>query len=134
MREIKFRAWNKETKEMNKRVAVNGKNVISVWTDMDGDLCTRILDDQNNARYDYIPMQYTDKNGVEIYEGDIVAWGRYKDEVTGKEKFNGYGVVNYWLGDACFEIDDIEGVTNGISKVAQNEVIGNIYENKELLG
>lgn len=63
-----------------------------------------------------------DKNGVEIFEGDIV-------EFSGDE----IGVIKY--NDGCFEIE-ADGFTetfyyNRFSY--EVEVIGNIYENKELL-
>nr|DAO22384.1 MAG TPA: YopX protein [Caudoviricetes sp.] len=73
--------------------------------------------------------QYTglhDKNGKEIYEGDIVKI-KYRDEDIGKVIYehNGFSIdvtnmnKNYWR---------VSFVNNFI------EVIGNIYENPELLG
>ena len=119
MREIKFRAWDKRIKKI-----IGIGNMQDRFTIRnDGELIS--------GSNDLELMQYTglkDKNGVEIYEGDIVAWG---GETA--EDCNGYGVVSYWDGDACFEIDDIKGATNGISQRNYNKVIGNIYENKELL-
>ena len=76
-------------------------------------------------------MQYTglkDKNGVEIYEGDIVKWGEFKMEIFWGEDIGiGYGFC--WRnirGNGSYH----ESMTGFIDEY---EVIGNIYENKELL-
>ena len=72
-------------------------------------------------------MQYTglkDKNGREIYEGDVRC-GKYYFQ---SEQQTSYQVMKWDEKNACFywdgpEIPDFVGV----------EVIGNIYENPELL-
>lgn len=73
-------------------------------------------------------MQYTgltDKNGKEIYEGDIVKSEQWTPEI-----------YRVWFsrGGFCFSNDttDIEYV-NDAKYLEQFEVIGNIYENPELL-
>ena len=114
MREIRFRAWDKINREMipwNR--LLNGHNLRNVF--MRPEMCGLIL------------MQYTglkDKNGVEIYEGDILilCWS---DEV-GESHWGKVIVKNpfeYTPEEARYFIysDEIE-------------VIGNIYENQELLG
>jgi len=73
-------------------------------------------------------MQYTglkDKNGKEIYEGDIIKVRRFmeSDYVTTVEYRDGM----YWH---LFETEDYEIV----SVAYRCEVIGNKYENPELLG
>ena len=136
MREIKFRAWDKEEK-MWLKPAFNG--VICIGYNKH--IC--IVDNRPNARGGYTAqepilltwkevadvetMQYTglkDKNGKEIYEGDIVVYrdtsgsGRPREFTPRKVR---------WYRDSCDF--NISRPMNG----AEIEVIGNIYENPELL-
>ena len=105
MREIKFRAWHKIGKEM-----------VSDITHLDDD--------------DYIYMQFTglkDKNDKEIFEGDIV-------QNVGMPEYQKVGVVEFEGGK--FVVIPIK--TNKDKKYKGDlyywdEVIGNIYENPELL-
>jgi len=115
MREIKFRAWDKEMKIMQYDI---GKCYIR-----------QLSDDWGMT----IWMQYTglkDKNGKEIYEGDIVEASissEWDEEVPRNER----AVVvfeedRYWCKSQYtpdwYEMDAFSW-----------EVIGNIYENPELL-
>ena len=107
MREIKFRVWDKD---------------IKVFTE--DEFFT--VDDM---KYDdpYVFMQYTglkDKNGIEIYEGDILTCGNLNYKLVWED------------GKAC-EIHNKEDKFSPrflFNYLEQLEVIGNIYENKELLG
>ncbi len=68
-------------------------------------------------------MQYTglkDKNGVEIYEGDLIKQGSLISEVIWREDFWGVGEGHY---------DD----SSLYSCASRSEIVGNRYENPELL-
>lgn len=121
MREIKFRAWNKVKSEMTQNLTLmqigNGYGGLSF--NQHG---------QADERFCYL-MQYTglkDINGKEIYEGDIIetsdgnCFVRYDEATTSYEVvFEDEAVISLW-----------EAAVYGSEKV---EVIGNIYENQDLL-
>ncbi|MGL6186112.1 MAG: YopX family protein [Clostridium chrysemydis] len=122
MREIKFRAWDKTTKKLQDVYSINFGNK-DVWLKENK---KRII----GANFFEIElMQYIglkDKNGKEIYEGDILKddYGKidrviYYDYMFDLENFydNGYEIAN-------------QAFSEGTDKF---EVIGNIYENPELL-
>jgi uncharacterized phage protein (TIGR01671 family) len=134
MRELKFRAWNKDTNTMVKDYLTIE---VERYSANCGNPRTYTSLQHYNQSYieDLIPMQYTgrkDKNGKEIYEGDIC-----KFRLSTRYGFiDKTGVIRCEdLASGCtlkflpFELDgcrlDFE--------VLDLEVIGNIYENKELL-
>ena len=124
MREIKFRAWDREKEKMyevenicfygHKSVTLQYNPVIK------------------KAIEDIEIMQCTgmkDSTGKEIYEGDII-------KINEEECYSGEHV-----GDVCFlDVGGcwyINGVRDGLADINRNywiDVIGNIYENPELLG
>jgi len=108
MREIKFRIYDKEHLVM---IYFNG---------IFNKLPTSILIDQ-------MVMQFTglkDKNGIEIYEGDIISVTEYFSPKLFTIKFE---------DGAFIPLNDIyHGCCNGFSEETL-EVKGNIYENPELL-
>lgn len=136
-REIKFRAWDKEVKAMH---------YPQFWMQNKGGQPCVKLDD---GRFGYHGssmelMQYTglkDKNGVEIYEGDILAGedGEWQDNDETWVRYIA-GIVTWWDDNArWFLSDDLEGYMGDDDKADEPmdwnkyEVIGNIYENPELL-
>lgn len=154
MREIKFRAWDKKTKKMR---AVNSivfhyeeecfdfdnsrlPKVVNLWG-------KDIIEDKAIVLHREIKdvelMQYTglkDKNGKEIYENDLIMQYDYKGDrweirqiiysdhslnlgwcMKGIKKINKYNI-----GELCT-------VGIGPRDTERCEVIGNIFDNPELL-
>ena len=126
MREIKFRAWDNILKKMlyTEEYWIKKTDWYAI-NRVRG--CAITETDTNNG----VLMQYTglkDKNGKEIYEGDIVTSERFIH--TGDSYYN-VGVIKYREDIASFVFDEEEGGWDSIEVVYQ--VIGNIYENPELL-
>lgn len=127
MREIKFRAWDKTDKEMVDYFHIQSNNgSVTVYEYSADAFEDQRLPEDATDHIDYILMQYTglkDKNGKEIYEGDIVVthgWqGAIEMSHTGAYVI-AQGSFKELLHDYVYNKWDIE-------------VIGNIYEDKELL-
>lgn len=127
-REIKFRAWDTDFQKMvsvNNAKFANGTLIGAKGVNWDSKV---------------IVMQFTgllDKNGKEIYEGDVVKDERYVHEVR--------------FGTACIDASDYEEFCvetigfylthylgnpkefDGMSSGSELEIIGNIYEHGYLL-
>ena len=130
MREIKFRCWDKENKEM---LEVQELDYADSY---DGQpmVRTTMYNDYFDTE-DMILMQYTglkDKNGKEIYEGDIV---HIPDDY---EEYGFASGENYSIDfkDGRFRLKPKykpNATGYDLEFTEELEVIGNIYENPELL-
>ena len=128
----KYRAWYKEWKEMGR--------VGEIRFDLDGSVSVVLFKgnylDVSGPREKIVLMQSTglhDKNGKEIFEGDII---RYNIDVVDIKRHPTLGFYTVLDGREGFfgdgmSIDDFEEDEKEFSKTA--EIIGNIYENPELL-
>ena len=125
MREIKFRAWLKYKKEMvdNARPDFFSKQLHYLRDNSAGGKDVLGVSTEDIELMQYIGLK--DKNGKEIYEGDIVTLhnGKYKVIFNSKE-------ARFVLNDAFFDMD-IPFTNNNNERM---EIVGNIYENPELLG
>lgn len=133
MREIKFRAWDSEEKKMLLPDGIYGGDYSPFPnTNIIVDLLAESINDNWGAdelTERYVLMQYTglqDKNGKEIYEGDIVCVCNNKHGYFQVIFVNAY--VGGWL------LQHPEGTMSlGARDKKDLEIIGNIYENPELV-
>lgn len=144
MREIKFRTWDKRSKEL---IQIQGfkyvgeKHIQLFYLDTDGCSTTCTCEKEFIVLMQYIGLK--DKNGTEIYEGDIVRFDeeisvvRY-DEETARFVLEDYGIRGCLMeygwdeGAGGFGIVDTNGFDD-FNDISEIEIIGNIYENPELL-
>lgn len=134
MRELKFRAWDASIGQVCQVIMIwtsDGINHGLQYKTPDGG----IILSTTAAREGVTLMQYTglhDKNGEPIYEGDVIRAADQDGAVYSSD--HGVGVV-VWLEEwGIWYVD--HGINNGLGDVCYNElveVIGNIYQNPELL-
>lgn len=126
----KYRAWDKETKTMIDVSLIDFKKGVLVGEHLK-------FGETNFMSFDEIViMQSTglkDKNGKEIFEGDIITNGIDIVDVRNHETLGFYTLVNgreMFFGHGT-SIEEFEEDVEGFTEIA--EIIGNIYENPELL-
>ena len=141
MRTIKFKAKTLKVDEwiVGDFVCINGVTCIKPEGESDNvfPICTRV--------YPATVCQFTgflDKNGKDIYEGDVLRSDEYPYSCIGdNERDNYYAVVYYCEEGACFGTvtaknpsSDVGGISDGIlddverEKMKKFEVVGNIHE------
>ena len=117
-REIKFRAWDKKEKKMLYNIEYHNGEFFSTFEET-----------QKPAHCLIEVMQYTglkDKNEKKIYEGDILENGY---EVICGNQFGGIVIKRTFKKGKKTE----EVILHEIKEQKELNVIGDIYENKELL-
>lgn len=137
MREILFRG---QTRRYGEKVKLNGEKIKSNWVyggifpqNSDGDFAIIYQQEPTIEKYPVYADtvgQYTgmvDKNGTKIFEGDICSFCNTDGELTNYEVlwFGGKWVVREANSNA---VDDLD-----LFFCERSVVIGNIYDNPELL-
>lgn len=117
---LQFRAWDKRTKLMNDVTTIDLEQEIVFYHHWKYGHSKAI------PFSDVILLQYTglkDKNDTEIFEGDILKyWGECRPVVSHEASFG-------WIEGGYY----IPFPMMCISEISNTEVIGNIYENEDLL-
>lgn len=139
MREIKFRAWDKKKKEWMKEFYVGHNGIVYDFFDNYYPIgnyypkeltCIPEKDFELNQ-----VIGLTDKNGKEIYEGDILSSPSYGNvEVVWPEKYitgDNEDIMAWCVTGPDYK--KLDGVYRGLDVQYTWEIIGNIYENPELL-
>ena len=135
MREIKFRAWDVKNKKMIYHFLLTSKGEFVALRDPmtpDGD-DYGTMDFELPSSDGIVLMQFTglhDKNGKVIYERDVMRWLDMYLEVR-------WGSVGWVLSGPLFKrFESPDGPcreTNTTGYTTKSVVIGNVYENPELI-
>lgn len=137
MREIKFRIWDKKYHTFEFNCSPD------IFISTDGEVYEK--DERNYGMQTYIEYGKTDfyeinqyaglkdKNGKEIFEGDIVEVNQNSSEKGKWEIYFGLGSYMCKNTDNPIFLEDIVDILFDSEGKNQAEVIGNIYENSELL-
>lgn len=145
MRPIKFRAWDKIHKEMLYDVLEIEQGGFSFKTELEE---TRPI----NKGRDFVWQQFTgllDKNGKEIYEGDILktqigkyvwhyqarCYTEFDGNIYGDTVYRNFRSVENEYSENDYEFGEfyVNDKTRKHLNDGYLEIIGNIYENKDLL-
>lgn len=133
MREIKFRSWDKnnETMEYEGYGDNSGDRSSSYYPriELNGYVC----DESHDS---FVLMQFTgliDKNGEEIFEGDILKW-KDKKYIKAVVEWGEQADQARWLVVENLDVYDLSDLAHrNLVERIEAEVIGNIYENPDLV-
>lgn len=128
---------------MNREILSRGKRTDNgewvegfYWKDIWGDDTEYIYYDGES--YKVIPdtvgryTGLTEKNGKKIFEGDIVKTKKF-GKIIGYVNVNGYDIFRVVYVPAVFRLENTRREFNFVGNGTDYEVIGNIYDNPELM-
>lgn len=131
--ELKFRAWDKDNNSMFYSED-NQSDDFTFIGEKDGLQFYHIDENRYLKDTNSVLMQYTgltDKNGVEIFEGDILRL--LNSDVLCEVVYEAPSFCRRWLNSKVGNVRGVEMESMAHNTHIAYEVIGNICENKDLL-
>lgn len=133
MRELKFRVWDEKYKRFVKgdlffEQEAQGTFEPDCYHDEEGEIhCMKFSQRKLDRYHGYVIQQYTglqDKNGIDIYEGDLLKWHEGDHELSEVVFQNGSFFVKGVNWGALWYVGDYND---------SYEIVGNVFDTPELL-